>query len=42
MGLSGTSPNDIFIAMIDSARFNVDACGAAFIVYYDGETFHRM
>jgi hypothetical protein len=42
MGLSGTSRSNIFIAMIDAARFNVDECGAAFIVYYDGETFHRM
>jgi hypothetical protein len=37
-----SAPNDVFISIMDSARFKVDACGAALIVYYDGEAFHRM
>jgi hypothetical protein len=41
-GLWGNGPTEIFIAIIDNLRASNSACGGAHVVYYDGETFHRM
>jgi hypothetical protein len=41
-GLWGNGPDEIFVAVIDNQRGINTPCGGAHIVYYDGETFHRM
>jgi hypothetical protein len=41
-GLWGTAANEIFLTLIDMVRFPVGLCGTAFVVYYDGASFHRM
>ena len=41
-GLWGNGPNEVFIAITDHVRPDSDRCGAAHVVYYDGESFHRM
>jgi hypothetical protein len=42
MGVWGTSTSEVFIGIIDQARSAGSPCGAAHVVYYDGESFHRM
>jgi hypothetical protein len=41
-GITGAAPDELFIAMSDPQRFDVDRCAPVFVVYYDGEHFHRM
>jgi hypothetical protein len=41
-GIAGNAPDQLFIAMTDQQRFGVDRCAPVFILYYDGERFHRM
>jgi hypothetical protein len=41
-GLWGNGPNEVFVSVVDNVRSLNSACGAAHVVYYDGESFHRM
>jgi len=41
-GIWGNAPDEVFIGIIDNVRSVNSACGGAHVVYYDGETFHRM
>lgn len=41
LGFWGTSPNEVFLAVGDSAYENT-ACGEAFLLYFDGSAFHRF
>jgi hypothetical protein len=41
-GISGGAPGELFIAMVEPQRAEVDRCAPVFIVHYDGERFRRM
>ena len=41
LGFWGTSPSEVFLAVGDSVYDNT-ACGAAFLLYFDGSSFHRF
>jgi hypothetical protein len=41
-GLWGNGPREVFVSLIDFTRAGVDSCGPAFVVYFDGSSFHRL
>jgi hypothetical protein len=38
----GDGPDQVFIAIVDTLRFPTGLCGPAYVVHYDGASFHRM
>jgi hypothetical protein len=41
LGFWGTSPSEVFLAVGDSV-YDDTACGAAFLLHFDGSAFHRF
>jgi hypothetical protein len=41
-GITGSAPGELFIAMTDLQRKDLDRCAPVLLVHYDGEHFRRM